>query len=470
MAKIKIDATLNSLVEYVNKMTYERLTPSAIHHTKKLLIDSLGCAIGGYSGEPCIIARNLATSSTGNPPARIIGSGIATTIEMATFSNSVMLRYLDFNDTYTSIGEGHPSDAIPAVLASAEAFHASGKTIIAALAATYEVYMALADTVGLAERGWDHGFFVVLASVAGTGKILNLNSEQMAHAFSIAGSANIPTRQTRRGELSMWKGCATALSAREGVFATLLAKEGITGPPEAFEGKHGIWDQITGKFALPILENKQNYFAVERSGIKFFPTEYHSHVPLLLLQQLGKDLVLENIKSIHIEANQRGYSETGNEPQRWDPRTRETADHSLPYMLSIILTDGHLTIDSFQDQRILDPALRPIMKKISVSENIEFTRNFPKLLQARVSVTTNDGKVHVAEGNYPKGHEYDPMTDEEVELKFRELCLREMSDENTESLLDTLWHLEDAPNLNQIMNLMCFDPPKLTAVHSLIRD
>ncbi|MES2999861.1 MAG: MmgE/PrpD family protein [Pseudomonadota bacterium] len=457
MGPVEMDGTLRALAAHTLAVTRESLTPAALHATKKLLVDSMACAVGGYAGEPCAISRRLAVRSIGTPSARLIGSGASTTMEMACFANSVMVRYLDFNDTYTSIGEGHPSDMLPAVLAAAEGYGASGLETLIAMAAGVEIFMQMADTFGLAERGWDHGFFICLASVAGCAHILKLNETQICNAMAIAASANVPTRHTRRGELSMWKGCATAASAREGLFAALLAKDGMTGPPLAIEGKHGVWDQVTGVFHLAPVPSKRGRFGVERTGIKYFPTEYHSHVPLALLQKLRSQVKLEDITNIHIETYQRGYSEVGDEPQRWDPQTRETADHSLPYMLAVILADGEMTVDSFSDARILDPALRPLMKMITVAENPEFTQLFPKKLRARVTVTTRDGEKHSAQADHPRGHEFDPMTDDEVNRKFDALCAPFMAIGQRAQLLEAMWSLDAAPHVGRMMDLACFD-------------
>src|SRR5947208_5041447 len=99
----------------------------------------------------------------------------------------------------------------------------------------------------------------------------------MGNAIAIAVSANVPTRQNRAGELSMWKGCATPTAASAGVFAAILAKEGVTGPTQAFEGRHGVWEQVTGPFELgPMGGQDGRSFMIERASLKFFPAEYHS--------------------------------------------------------------------------------------------------------------------------------------------------------------------------------------------------
>ncbi|HEV7394027.1 MAG TPA: MmgE/PrpD family protein, partial [Burkholderiales bacterium] len=140
-----MDNTTRTLANYVAGLKLADLSPSALHETKRRLIDAIGCGIGGYSNEPASIARQMAAENSGQPPARLLGSGALTSIEMATFANSVMVRYLDCNDTYVSKGSGHPSDMIAASLAMADAFHVDGKNTLLSIATAYEVYTALAD-------------------------------------------------------------------------------------------------------------------------------------------------------------------------------------------------------------------------------------------------------------------------------------------------------------------------------------
>src|SRR5687767_8723263 len=171
-----MDRTTEALARYVVSLRYEDLSPRAIHETKRHLLDSLGCAVGGYAGEPSVIARRMAPVFSGNPSARLLGEGRSTTPEAAAFANSVMIRFLDANDTYVARGSGHPSDMLGALLAAAEAQGASGKALLLATVAGYEVFGALADQVSLRDRGWDQSVFIAPASAAGAGALLGLSA------------------------------------------------------------------------------------------------------------------------------------------------------------------------------------------------------------------------------------------------------------------------------------------------------
>src|SRR5215470_563280 len=452
-----MDRTTETLARYATSLRYGHLSPSAVKDAKRHVIDSLGCAMGGATSEPAVIARRVAPAAPGAPSARLLGDGRATTPEAAAFANTAMIRFLDANDTYISRGSGHPSDMLGAILAAAEVAGASGTDFLLATVLGYEVFGALADQVSLRDRGWDQGVFVAPASAAGAGRLLGLSTSQMADAIAIAVTANVATRQTRAGELSMWKGCATAAAARAGLFAAQLAKAGMTGPTAAFEGRHGLCEQVTGAFELGALGGGRS-FAIERTNFKFFAAEYHAQAPLAVALALRNKVRAEEIEALEVQIYAMAHSEIGSEPAKWDPQTRETADHSLPYMLAVALVDGRVTPASFEPKRFLDPALRPLMNRIRVAENAEFTRRFPVELVSQIDVTTRGGQRLTERAEYPKGHARNPMTDADVESKFRDLAGDALGAERASAALRTLWRLDEAGRAGVVLDALTLPP------------
>jgi len=446
-----MDNTTRTLAGYVAALDYEALPDDVIHEAKKRLVDAIACAIGGYQAEPAQIACRVAANVSGKPAARIFSTGVMTSMEMAAFANAVMMRYLDFNDTYIAKGSGHPSDMIAALVAVAEAQQCSGGDLLLAMVAAYEVYTALADQVSLRDRGWDQGVFVVLGAAAGAAKLLKLSTEQTAHALAIAGTANVPTRQTRSGELSMWKGVATAAAARAAVSAALLAQAGMSGPAAAFEGRHGLWEQVTGPFELGAMGGMNAKegppFGITRTHLKFFPVEYHAQAPLSVALELRKKVSVAEIEAIHVQTYYTAWSEIGSEPEKWNPQTRETADHSLPYLLSLGFIDGRIAADSFSAPRLRDPALKNLMQRITISENKTFTAQFPVKLATEIEVRTRDGQRMVERAHYPKGHAQNPMTDDDVNRKFAMVCDGVMPAAQRDALRSALWAVDQAASL-----------------------
>jgi 2-methylcitrate dehydratase len=284
------------------------------------------------------------------------------------------------------------------------------------------------------------------------GKLHGLSREEFGHAIALAVIPNIATRATRVGELSMWKGCATAGAARNGIYAALLASRGMTGPPEPFDGFDGIKQRVTGPFDLE-MPLTPDAFVIEQVHTKYRPAEYNAQGPLDLIIRLRDRVRVEEIERIDLETYWLAYSEIGMEPQKWDPQTRETADHSLPYMLAVALVDGDLTRESFSEERIHDPRLRSLMNRIHIAENQEHNARFPAELPCRIAIRLTDGSEIVDEIAWPKGHLRNPVSDDEIDRKFDGL-IRGMSNADTEvceALRAALWTFDSVDEVGAVL-------------------
>ena len=448
-----MDRTTELLSSYACGLTYEDLSPKVVHQVKRTLIDSLGCAIGGFSSEPARIARALALSLSSTTPSRILGTPDYSSPEMAAFANGVSLRYLDCNDSYFSPGGGHPSDMIPAALALAGPMDSDGRDVIAAIVLAYEVFCRLSDQVVASDLGWDQGIFSVIGAACAAGKLMELDREQMGHAISLAVVPNLPLGVTRTGELSMWKGCATACASKAGVFAAQLAGQGMSGPSQPFEGRRGLWAQAVGEpVKLPDLGGGDESFRISDTIFKAFPSQIHTQGPIGLAQELRTQVTPADIESIHIKAYKGATSTASSEPEKWDPQTRETADHSIPYLVAVALLDGEVTPASFTEQRIQDPAIRTLIGKMAIQEDEEFTQQYPSEYNCRIEITSRTGKSFAAHTSYPKGHHQNPLDDSEVEAKFRGLASGEISEHQCDRLLEIVWSLDGSSNVNQMFD------------------
>ena len=448
-----MDRTTEQISSYSSSFTFDMLSADTIHQAKRRIIDALGCAMGGFSSQPATIARKLASTTSSTMPARLLGSGHATSPEVAAFANTVAVRYLDCNDTFVTQGGGHPSDMFSGALAVGEMCHASGKQLIAATVLAYEVCGRFSDQVPLQERGWDQGTFAILGSLCAACNLMGLSSQQTTQGVSLAIVPNLPLVQTRIGELSMWKGCATAAAVRAGVFAALLAKEGMEGPKDPIEGQHGLWQQVTGPMALDPFGGNRVPFMIEGTSLKYFPSQIHTQAPISIALKLREQVAVENIAAINIDAYKAAWRSAGSEPEKWDPKTRETADHSIPYLVAVALQDGVVTPASYTPERIEDQALRPLMQKIHIVENQEFTSRYPESQECRIEVVTADGRHLVEAASYPKGHRNNPISDEELEQKFRSLAGVELSEAQADKALKSLWRLEEMKDAAEVVDL-----------------
>ena len=447
-----MDTSIQSLARYAHQLRFEDLPADVVHEAKRRFIDTIGCAIGGYDAEPSRIARALASRYNGVPSARIFGSLAASSLEHAAFANGVALRYLDFNDAYLTRSSGHPSDTLAAVCAVGEATHASGQAVIAAAAAAYETFCNFTDVLER-ERGWDQVLHGVVATAVASAKLLGLDERGIAEAIALAIVPNLPLEQTRAGELSMWKGCAAANASRNGVFAALLAQLGMQGPTEAIEGRWGLRHAV-GPFAWAPFGGKGGPFRIARSMIKPYPAVIHSQSPASVAMVLREQVRIEEIAAMTIHTYWVANRYTDRAAPLWQPGTRETADHSIPYVVAAALLDGSVTDASFDAAHLRDSRMRTLMAATTVQEDAHYSRAYPERWACRIEVETKDGRKHTAAVEHFKGHPDNPMSDGELEDKFRALASPRLDGASCDALLARLWALEQAVDIGDVIALL----------------
>jgi 2-methylcitrate dehydratase len=447
-----MDATTERVVDYVIASDYARLSPQAVQACKQRLIDTFASAIGAWHEPMSVQARRIAALTSANPGASVLGVAQATSPENAAFANGVMIRVLDLSDTYMSRSRGHPSDMIAGVLAVAEITGASGREVINAVVLAYDIYCSFCDSVDIHSKGWDQPIYAALGTVCAAGKLLGLNRAQLGEAISMTVTPNMALYQTRAGsELSGWKGCAGPNAVRNGVFAALLAREGFTGPGAIFEGKWGLWD-IVGKFDWKLPQAGEGS-RIERTHVKCFPVCYHGQSAVWAALELRAQVKVADIQSIHVEGYSHAFNVMGNDPTRWKPRTHDTADHSLPYVVSTALLDGGISSASFTHDQLERADTAALMAKVTVAEDKAFTASYPETAAARVTIRTAAGEK-TAEVRYPKGHCNAPMDDADFDRKFRDLYSLYSATADSAPVLQMLRNFERQTAVGDVFRLI----------------
>lgn len=444
------------LAAYGTELRYEDLPPEVVHKVKSLLIDALGCAFGGYTHSASEAARRVAGSiDRCRMPATIFGSGQKTSPELATFANGVMIRCLDFNDGFISVGTGHPSDNFAPVLTCADAVQAGGKEVIVASVLAYEVFCRLCDQYSLKPIGFDHSVNGVISSAVGASRVLGLSREQMVQAINLAVASNISLGQIRVGDVSMWKGCAFANAARNAVFAAMLAKEGMTGPSPIFEGRFGFFKTITGPFKLAQFGGSNEPFRIRDVMIKRYPSGQHSQSAIDAAIKLRSQVSdIGEIAEINIGTYTSAKTTMAGDPEKWRPKTRESADHSIPYVVAVALMFGDVKVEHFDDKYLFNPALLDLIQKIKVAETDESNNLYPQASANRVELITKSGKRFSELVKYHRGHYRNPCTDAEIEHKYHSLAEDLLLPAASKKLLNLLWNLEQVDDIRKIMDLL----------------
>jgi 2-methylcitrate dehydratase len=434
-----MDQLCNDLARFAVSATADGLPATTAHALKRHIIDSVACALGALDEEPVRIVRDLAVAAGAIPVAGVFGSTLSTSAEFAAFANGAMIRALDFNDTYPG---GHPSDGLGAIFALAQMVHCSGERVLASTFVLYEVFGALCDAVDFRERGWDQGTMLQIALACAAAPLLNLDMERTQHAIALAACEAPATRQSRAGRLSMWTGCAAPYGARNAVFLIQLAARGMTGPSRPFDGRHAFFEQVSGSFTLDLRAPDDARPAIARTLLKYLPIETNIQSAAHVASQLRGELPLEAIERVKIATFWRSFHETGSEPAKWAPDSRETADHSMPFIVATVLRDGVVTEASFAPERWGDAELHALMKRITVEHDAEMTSAYPGKMTTRIEITGRDGTLHQSAVDHPKGHPANPLSDADIAEKFNRLASQRLELPVREAMLAWLWTLE----------------------------
>lgn len=447
-----MDATVGQIADYASRLRFGDLPGEVVHQCRRTIVDTVGCALGATGAEPTRIALDMAMRASTPSGARILGTGHRTLPELAAFANGVMARYLDANDAFPG-GGGHPSDAIPAILAVADTTSADGRTIVTAIALAYEIYYALWAATSLRDKGMDNVFYTTVAGAVGAAKVLGLDRDRIAETVSLAAVPNVALDATRHGNISMWKGCAGGNGARNGVFAALLAAAGMTGPENPMSGNHGL-EALAGGFTLQPFAGNGRPFRILETTLKCFPSEGHSLSPITAALELSRQIDSDEIAAVTIYTYRFARDVIGREPEKWRPTTRESADHSMPYVVAAALVDGSFSEEVFSPARLRDPRIRELMGKIVIREDPDLTRQFPARLPCRIEIVSENGERRIAVNDYPRGHHRNPMSDGEVENKFRINAQRALPEGRVRAALATLWKIDSARNLNAVFAVL----------------
>jgi 2-methylcitrate dehydratase len=449
----KGDTVAETLADFALKLRYEDLPADVIRTVKRTILDTIGCAIGGYDAEPSRIARRLASRVSATPAATVLCSGDKTSHDLAVFANGVMIRYLDFNDGYiTPKGGGHPSDSIAALLSSAEIAGSSGRDLILATALSYEIFCKVADVLDTRGLGLDQSTMLGLASLVGASRLMGLSKEQIVHAIGTTVGGNTAINQGRVGTLSNWKDFASAEASRKAIFSAQLAQAGMTGPYQVFEGRLGFFNTISHHaFTLPPLGEP---FGIRKAFTKRFPLgQYSQTVAEGAAQVRSVFASADEIDEVNIRVSRNAIKVMADSPDKWRPQSHETADHSMPYAAAVVLMFGTIDDHYYEDPYLHDPRLIDLVSRVHCIPSAEADAHEKDYNLCDFEVVLKSGARKAVRVEYHRGHPKNPMTDAEMEEKFRSLARRHLAADRIDALLRQLWALESMPKAGLLVEM-----------------
>jgi len=448
-------------------LQYQDISQDALYQAKRFLLDSLGCALGGYQQHDVKIALAVLGEVAGPGAATVIGTGQRMDPVSASLANALMIRCMDYNDIYWKQDPSHPSDIFPAAIACCERTGSDGKELMVGLVLGHEFEMRLCEAAfpGIRERGWHHATLTAFVSPIVAGRALHLPWEKIQHAIGISASRHCTLGAVTAGKLTMMKNTVDPLATQSGVFAALLAENGYSGPEHVVDGKEGLTHVFGPEWKLNLLtDGLGESWRITQCGMKAFPTEALTHTPISAVLDLVKtnDLQPERVEKIQIRSLARA-ADILSDPSKYDPHTKETADHSLPYVIAAALVDRQVTPVQFTMEKIMDPKIREQLKKVEVVADPEIEKVFPALQRVIVHINTTDGRCFSKQLDYPKGDPRNPLTDQEVEEKFAALAEGVLSESAQKRVKEAVWNLERVGSVSELMALMETDVRKTNA-------
>jgi len=406
-------AVIERVAQLAMDVRFAGIAPEHVRAAKRLVLDTLGCALGAVGSRPLEMLRPLLpVPRPGEAAARVWGTGDASTIEGAILANGMLVRYLDYMDVYWARDICHPSENIPVALCCAEAAGASGRELIEAVVAAYEVQVRLADAFSFEAQSLHHVSAAGFVAPLVLARLWKLPVERAAHAAALGGFRHLTHAALVRGELSMAKALGYASAASECVLSTRLAGAGYTGPLEILE-----------QLGARSIDLEPGTACVTRVSLKQFPVQFALQAPieatLALRGRIGADAAL---RELSIEMRADACRRTA-DPAKFDPQSRETADHSLPCCVALAWADGRVDHGQFESDRWRDADIRRLMSMIRVRPSEELEARWPDGRPVRITATLQDSSEESVLVAVPRGDRTRPMDDDAVIAKF--LCLAE---------------------------------------------
>src|SRR5436190_11904860 len=405
------------MARWAAALEFNHLSQDAVYQAKRFLLDSVGCALGGYQQHDVKIALHVLEEIAGRGPATVIGTGDKLDVVSASLANALMIRCMDYNDIYWKQDPSHPSDIFPAALACCERVKSDGKELMVGLVLGHEFEMRFCEAAfpGIRERGWHHATLTAFVAPIVAGRALHLGWEQIQHAIGISASRHATLGAVTAGKLTMMKNTVDPMATQSGVLAALMAEKGYTGPEHVVDGKEGLTHCLGPEWKLDLLtDGLGESWRITQCGMKAFPTEALTHTPISAVLDLIKsnDLKPEQVEKVQIWSLARA-ADILSDPSKYDPQSKETADHSLPYVIAAALAERQVTPAQFTMQKIMDPKIREQLHKVEVVADPEIEKVFPALQRVIVHIDTRNGRSFKRQLDFPTADPRNPLTDPE---------------------------------------------------------
>jgi 2-methylcitrate dehydratase len=445
----------------IDTVVYDAMPPGVVHEAKRIVLDTLRCALAARDAAPCRAVVSMVSEMGGNPQATVIGYGGArTSSALATLANGTMMRFLDANDYYIARDPAHASGNLAVALAVGEQCNASGRDVITALVRGYEIQHRLCECAGkpsLWDRGWHHATNVQFASAGVAAALFRLDPEATANALAIAGTHNNTLTESVRGKIATIKATLEATTAKAGVEAALLARHGIAGPATIFEGRFGWGRIVAGEMdTAGLLQPLAGSYKIMDTCMKRYSAHGLSQGLIHAAIDLGRRLRVDipAIQSIEALLPEAVLNLPAIDQAKMAPVNRETADHSPAYLLAVGLLEGECGPGQFSDARLASEEIRALISRVSLRAEPRFDALWPGAMVGGVAITMRDGKRHESLCYCPPGHPSNRLADTYLEAGFIDSATPVLGTARARHAVEQIWELDRLENVGALMSLL----------------
>jgi 2-methylcitrate dehydratase len=451
---------LEALAALAHAVRFEELPKGVIDAAKARVLDTLGCAFGALHSDLGEAVRRMAADCGGAAQATLIGTGEKTSAPLATLVNGSLLRYLDSNDYYFARDPAHPSGNLAVALAVGEWRRRSGREVIAALVAAYEIHLRLCDFAGepsLWRRGWHHATNAQFAGAAAAARLLGGDMTRTAHAMAITGSHQNTLAQLQSGAISMIRGAAEGWVAKAGVEAALLAHHGVTGPLELMEGAAGWAASVAGAVDFEALcAPIGGRYRILETSIKPYPAVATATAPIRAAIELHRSGLpaQEAIERMVVRLPAFALGTPSAHAGRRYPEQIESAQHSFYYCTAIALLEGACGEAQFAPSKLASPSVRDLLAKVELEEDAQFTALWPTSAGGAVELQLRDGTSRSQRYPYPPGHPRLALTEDELAAKYHDYADPVLTHAGALALRKAVYDLDTCNDLREFTRLL----------------
>jgi 2-methylcitrate dehydratase len=444
----------NALAALVSTIDYDALPDPVVRETKRRVLDALGCAFGGFRGDASTIMRGVAADLAGRPESTIWGAG-QNSCEKATLVNSTMLRYLDYMDSHAGSDACHPCFNIPPCLAVAERVGASGRDLIAAIVAGYEIQIRFQEACKIGPRGWFSGTYLEFSVPLAVGKLLGLSLEGLTNALAISASHANTLNANSLGTIPASKSVADGMVSSTAVMAALMARAGLAGPQDVIESAGGFARAVAGS-----IDQERLLAAVVELKMMEVNTKWFNTVRTAQTAVTGALEILErhhltwrDVDAIQIflpTGEHTGHDGIWNSMSRLRPETRDSANHSIVFSLAVAMVDGELGPDQYTDAKLRDQNVLSLVDRTALQSDPSLDVHWPAAAVTRLVVKTFDGQSHEAITLYPPGHHRNRLSDQQIQEKFTKLASPVLGKSKSDAIIQTVDHLDKLASAQEL--------------------